>query len=92
MPASTKKLILSYLVNSYSWGEAFIGKFFSQSSDLAKGVQNKVYFIWVSEYVLSQRWSMEKSLKDEKLQCENAVMFSVEHLKIALLEEQDTLN
>lgn len=35
---------------------------------------------------------MEKSLKDEKLQCENAVMFSVEHLKIALLEEQDTLN
>lgn len=55
MPASTKKLILSYLVNSYSWGEAFIGKFFSQSSDLAKGVQNRVYFIWVSEYVLSQR-------------------------------------
>lgn len=35
---------------------------------------------------------MEKSLKEEKLQCENTVMFSEDYLKIALPGEQDTLN
>lgn len=35
---------------------------------------------------------MEKSLEEEKLQCENTVMFSEKHRKIALLGEQGALN